>query len=178
MGLISFGDVIGDFGGLVSLFTVDADFDQTGVAHGAEIDSSLEQGNRFRSLKPFPVRILLAPYGVQIEVLDHLAENYLGLNQLKLCLDEIRIVYRDAAAALGKAANIRLVALDLDAGSTGVRLRQNECHQRGSDNDEQKHRQNNSLPNSDDTPIIEEVKFRFLGRRYFQWIHRSKRNGG
>ena len=47
----------------------------------------------------------------------------------------------------------------------GERFGQDESDQRGGDHDEKKDRQNDGLANADNPPVIQEMQFRFRGRR-------------
>ena len=60
------------FGGLVA---EGADFDQAGVADRAEVKSRLEERERFGGLKRPPLAYFLPHRRVQVEVVDHFAQD-------------------------------------------------------------------------------------------------------
>ena len=177
MVLIRFGDRLGQFRGLLGFFTINTDLDQAGIANRTQDHSAFEQTHRFGGFERAVASIVLsAPFFVQAQVIDDLAEDDFGLDEFKLGLNEVRIVAAHHPA-VGEARDVRLVVFDLDAGAAGVRFGEDKGHQRCRDDDEQKDGQDDGLANANDAPIIQEVQFRFLWRRCFYWIHKSKKRG-
>jgi len=65
----------------------------------------------------------------------------------------------------------------LDSPHAGIRLGQNESHQRSGDNDEQKYRQDDGLADADDAPVIEEMQFWFPVAPVLLMDPKSKKRG-
>jgi len=95
---VGHGNRVCDFRGFVRLLAVDADFDNARVEYGAQIHPRPEQGHRFRGLEPVTVSILLAPFLIQVEVVDGFAKDSLGLEDFTFILDKVWI--KDAGRAL------------------------------------------------------------------------------
>ena len=166
MPLIREGNRISNFGSFIRPVAENADLNQAGIAHGPQIHPALENRHGFHGFERLAIGIS-CPYFVQIQVGDDLAEDDLRLNDFELSLDKIGIIAARVLPPFCDANNIRLVPLDFYSGSAGKALGQNESHQRSGDNNEQKHRQNDGFADANNTPIIQEMQFRFLGRRYF-----------
>src|SRR6266700_1452429 len=105
---ISLGNGIGDACGFLRLVALNADFDQTGVSDGPQIETLLEALNRLFRFEPLAAMRLLAPFFVELQFLDDLAQNNFGLDDFKLGLNEVGIVATrwDRVCRTG---NIRLV---------------------------------------------------------------------
>jgi hypothetical protein len=93
------------------------------------------------------------------------------LDGLKFSLDEVWIVTIQPSADAAQLINVRLVRLDFHRRRAGEHFRQNESHQRGRDDHQQEHRDNDRFPDADNPPIIQKVQPGFLLRLLFQRIH-------
>ena len=102
------------------------------------------------------------------------AQDQFGLDDLEFGLDEVGVISQ-GGRGLHQGLDVRLVALDFDAGGAGVGLRQYEGYQRGGDDDQEEDGEDDGLADADNPPIIQEVEFGFLGRGDFQWIHNTRR---
>jgi hypothetical protein len=74
--------------------------------------------------------------------------------------------------------DVGLIALHFDAAMTSEGLRKNESDESGRDDNEQKNGEDDGFADADDAPVIEKVKFRFLGRLCSYWIHITQKKEG
>ena len=76
----------------MAVFAVNADFEKAGVADRPQIHVAPKQHDRLRRLQFCSTPVFFAPGGVQIQLLDDLAENHLGLNDFEFSLQKIGII--------------------------------------------------------------------------------------
>ena len=127
-----------------------------------------------RSIRPLSMAIVSCGRErlARIEFLTHalsrfrsamtLTQDDFRLNDLELSLDEIGIVARHHLLA-AYSPDVRLVTFDFDTRNAGIILRQHEGNEGGRDHDQKEHCEDDGLANADNTPVIQEVKFCFLG---------------
>ena len=140
---------------------------KAGIAHRLQIHHAFEAGHGFVGLQRLTAVILFTPVLIEAEVCNDIGQHALRFDRLKLILNEVRIINSRPTYSwvVHESRDVRLVALDFDSSHAGIGLRQNEGHQGGGDNDEQKYRQDDGLADADDAPVVEKMPFVFLWRR-------------
>ncbi len=109
------GDGVGDIGGFLGFLAEDLDLDEDGVANRVQGHPVLEHAHALLLAELVAVGVFLAPFLLQALLLDHPAQDQFGLDDLEFGLNEIRVIGHGQGAR-EEAADVRLVALDLDAG--------------------------------------------------------------
>ena len=100
--LVGLGDGIGQAGGLIFVFAINDDFNEFGVAHGAEVHAALQHNDGVGGFELDAAMIFLAPIIIELEFVNHLAQDPFRLDGLKFGLNEVGIV-AGSGHALGDA---------------------------------------------------------------------------